>query len=645
MNKNFSLICLLLLLFSASSYAQITALSPSFQLEAKKNASKKNIRFSLSQSGSEIIDSDKPIDGLAITGRIIQKSPRSFVRVLLEDTNGKKYTVLESCRLYNDADTIVLSNYCEESKILADVLPSRLYVYLDDASVELSSIAMNYSDEVSKSKSPVRIMEKKELSKASRIKQSQQIVNNINAYNKKNLRLWRASVTDVSLMPWESRKRVLGIDENCMPTGFEYYSSGIFELGEPTTGIRSQSSSISPYVESFDWRNRHGKNWMTPVKNQGHGNGCWAFAAVGVTEAIANLYYNKQLCLDLSEQEVISCSDCGSNAKGGNTSQALGWISLQGVSEDSCFRFVDSDTLCEAKKTPNDTIFMSGTFRIYNQNSDSIKKALINYGPSASGIYYIRNDTIRGHAMVLTGYSTIHAGDTINYYNYLNQELNEFDTILSGDSRIGQTYWIFKNSYGTDSLSYEHQGYAYVLLNSLNYMVSPCYAKTPVRSSIYHDSDIAITDADGDGYYFWGLGNKPAHCPSWVPDTPDGDDSNINYGPLDNYGYLLSLPEGVTIKTAVTYSTNDTTTRRIGIVENGILTITGTTTLAGDAKIRVCENGTLIVDGGTINNTKIELVPGSHLIVRNNGRINMAAEEDFEAPIGAVVDVESGSIN
>lgn len=175
--------------------------------------------------------------------------------------------------------------------------------------------------------------------------------------------------------------------------------------------------------------------------------------------------------------------------------------------------------------------------------------------------------------------------------------------------------------------------------------VQPCYAKMPVRSQIYSNNDIAITDADGDGYYFWGIGSKPTHCPAWVPDTPDGDDSNINYGPMDEYGHLASLPDGITIKTAVAYETDSTTTKRIGIVENGILTITCTTTLAGDAKIRVCEGGTLIVDGGTLNNAKIELVPGGHLIVRNNGTINMATGEVFNTPIGAFVDIEYGSIN
>ena len=76
-----------------------------------------------------------------------------------------------------------------------------------------------------------------------------------------------------------------------------------------------------------------------------------------------------------------------------------------------------------------------------------------------------------------------------------------------------------------------------------------------------------------------------------------------------------------------------------------MLTISATTVMTDDAKIRVCENGTLIVDGGTIQNANIELIPGCHVIVRNNGIINMASGVSFNAPQCAVVDVEYGSIN
>ena len=39
------------------------------------------------------------------------------------------------------------------------------------------------------------------------------------------------------------------------------------------------------------------------------------------------------------------------------------------------------------------------------------------------------------------------------------------------------------------------------------------------------------------------------------------------------------------------------------------------------------------------------MVPGSTLIVRNNGVVNMATGKAFVAPKGAVVNIESGEIN
>ena len=171
------------------------------------------------------------------------------------------------------------------------------------------------------------------------------------------------------------------------------------------------------------------------------------------------------------------------------------------------------------------------------------------------------------------------------------------------------------------------------------------YLDGNITSLIYNNDDIICEDADGDGYYFWGVGPKPSHCPSWVPDTPDGDDSNINYGTLDNYGHLDALPSGITIKTPVTYSSNSSTSYRLGIVNGGSLTITETTTLTGNSKIRVCEGGALIVDGGTLQNADITMVPGSQLIVRNNGIINMASGKTFEAPEGVVINIENGEIN
>lgn len=114
---------------------------------------------------------------------------------------------------------------------------------------------------------------------------------------------------------------------------------------------------------------------------------------------------------------------------------------------------------------------------------------------------------------------------------------------------------------------------------------------------------------------------------------------------MDEYGYLQALPEGITVNTSVSYTGNSTVTKRVGIVNGGTLTITGFPTMSGNARIRVCEGGTLIVDGGSITNADIELVPGSTLVIRNGGAIHMKSGCDFNAPIGSLVEVEDGIID
>ena len=176
-------------------------------------------------------------------------------------------------------------------------------------------------------------------------------------------------------------------------------------------------------------------------------------------------------------------------------------------------------------------------------------------------------------------------------------------------------------------------------------MLAPCDLNLPISDINRNSSDVLCEDADGDGFYFWGLGPKPSSCPEWVSDTPDGDDSNINYGAMDEYGNLDVLPDGVTIKTNIGYAADSTITQRIGIVNGGTLTISGTSTLSGNAKIRVCEGGTLIVDGGTLSDADIDLIPTSTLILRNGGTINMASGKTFSAPVGVIVQIDDGEIN
>lgn len=129
--------------------------------------------------------------------------------------------------------------------------------------------------------------------------------------------------------------------------GFEYYKCGVFVALSYLARARN-TRTASPLVKEFDWRSRHGKNWMTSVKNQGNCGSCWAFSAVGTAEAYTNLYYNRLLGLDLSEQELVSCSTAG-NCSGGNTGSALSYIIKNGIVAEDCFQYSATNDNCENK--------------------------------------------------------------------------------------------------------------------------------------------------------------------------------------------------------------------------------------------------------------------------------------------------------
>ena len=52
-------------------------------------------------------------------------------------------------------------------------------------------------------------------------------------------------------------------------------------------------------------------------------------------------------------------------------------------------------------------------------------------------------------------------------------------------------------------------------------------------------------------------------------------------------------------------------------------------------KLTVHYNGTIIVDGGTLQNADLALNSGCHVIVKNGGSIIMQSGKFFDAPFGA----------
>lgn len=209
---------------------------------------------------------------------------------------------------------------------------------------------------------------------------------------------------------------------------------------------------------------------------------------------------------------------------------------------------------------------------------------------------------------------------------------------------IGRTSWLVKNSW----LGWGIGGFAHIIVdwdNDINSFVS---LEGAIQSLQYNDEDINVKDEDGDGYYFWGIGERPASVPSWAPEEPDGDDSNADYGPIDQYGYLMDLnPETnapIHVSTQESWNRQSIINNMVYIDNGGVLTITGVITMNKKAKIVVERGGKLIIDGGCINKADIFVSAGGELLVKRGGKIVRGEEDIFDSEAGALISIENGSI-
>lgn len=596
---------------------------------------------------------DKPISGLSISGLIKKTSPDYVARVILTDKDGNEYLILEMYEEINQEGTFIFKDYSDETQFLSNIVPDSIKVFIKDASIQINSITIREAS--------TDTVEFNSNLKLQKVQRSNSIVERINEYNTEKGRPWIAGITELSMLPYEKRRRVLGFPEDMSTGGLEYYIGGYFLFGhEPIA--QKKSLNNDPFVDSFDWRNRHGKNWMTSVKHQGWTEYCMAFATLGCLEALTKLYYNNaSLEVDLSEQEIASCSDSSPRAfyEGIPYDKAIDYVYEHGVCDEAVYPL---DTLgyynpaynltCNSEDIiPNEFIRTGSPKTSFFEWMYDIKRKLISEGPLISG-WEPSSLNENGHAMALVGYGKVGSTDTITYYNPNTNTVHTYYLSVP-PAYIGSTYWIFKNSYGSDNL---HGGYYYMIFNNMigdnsniliQNMILPSSLGLPIISLNYTDDDIIIEDADGDGYYNWGIGEKPQDCPLWIPDVEDGDDSDSEVAEMDAYGHLhpISTRPSWTLSSDYTYGTGNSVLAGDIVVPNGCtLTIAGGLMCTGTTTITVEAGGNLIIDGGVLANANLILSSSSRVRIKNDGTVYMRKDHDFSAPLGCVVEIEKGTI-
>ena len=584
------------------------------------------------------------IDKLTMSGVVRKLSPNFSVRVVLKTTTGQEYLLMELYDALCSTQSRTFSNYAEETELLNHVTPDSLKIYVRNARLTLTSLykTVMTGNDYPSAEDPDSLLRRRIQIK----------VDTINAINQRTNKLWRAGVTELSLQNDTMKRQVLSLDGGEVSNGLEFYVGGIFEYG---AGEYAQPAP-SPYISEFDWRNRHGKNWMTSVKSQLGSRFCVAFGTLGALEALVNLYYNNEtIDVDLSEQQIACCqSDVSiqtAYSSGMWPNTALKYIKQNGgVYDEAAYPFVRRDQnpvmACMSDSiTPNEVISFSDYHNV-PICEDSLKKYLMCKGPLV-GKY-------PGHLMTLVGFGTLQAGDTIAIVNSNNYTGVTPDTIVirEGDSRIGQTYWKFKNSVGLEPYvgwNEHNNGYLYMLYTNIGYMDNCYYIDTPIQSLTRTEHDIICEDTDGDGYYFWGIGSKPAHCPANVPEEPDGDDSNPLYGPMNEYGYLESLNpndrDTIYITTSTISSQKQHFYNHVVLCNGATWDIQDNVTFHNGAKLIVRENAQLSVKAnGVLRGANVISKSSSQVKVEEGGQIIRPTNGEFKVELGSTFELDEGSV-
>jgi hypothetical protein len=229
---------------------------------------------------------------------------------------------------------------------------------------------------------------------------------------------WRAKDTPISRLSPDSFKRMLG----WVPAA----RAPLMDRAPSAPHLLSWSPG-DPFDQEVDWRNRNGKNYVTPVKAQGGCGTCVAFAVNAQVESMALIEHGS--ALDLSDADLAFNGSHVADCSGWEQGLALSDIKKDGVVSEkrlpynSVFVPTNDSWTSPPSKVPvankEDFAVKVDTFSNISSISDR-KSYLTHVGPLTAGItayddfasygsgVYSETKTskgIGGHCILVIGYS------------------------------------------------------------------------------------------------------------------------------------------------------------------------------------------------------------------------------------------------
>ncbi|MBU0466567.1 MAG: hypothetical protein KKF39_02720, partial [Nanoarchaeota archaeon] len=321
--------------------------------------------------------------------------------------------------------------------------------------------------------------------------------------------LWEADFTSKYLLSDEERESLYG-------------------LKPPTTPIEEQVGSgerSEMLPDFFDWREQHGEDYITSIKDQAACGSCWAFGALASLEGSTNAYYNNpDLDIDMSEQDLVSCY-LGDGCNGAYTYEIeelfSDYLQNNGVSAEECFPYTATDSDCSNRCADwQQTAWKIVSYANPTLSVDAIKQTIMEYGPVNVGMEIYEDFLV---------YS-----EGIYFHVTGRREGDHSVTIVGWGMYDGMEYWIVKNSWGT---GWGEDGYFKILMGDSGIDSWFAYAVEEPQPLLSDPPEKLCNDNDGDGYCNWGIGVKPDNCPPCDGVIGDCDDANESI--FENCGLLM----------------------------------------------------------------------------------------------------------
>lgn len=183
------------------------------------------------------------------------------------------------------------------------------------------------------------------------------------------------------------------------------------------------SDAAKTLPATFDWRNNNGKNYVSPILDQGDCGSCVAFATTGTFESQLNISAGDTTSpFELSPQYIFSCGG-GACDEGWDADSAAEFLTKTGMPDDACLPYAsganDQDVECSAACSDHATRALKATKYSTPKSSITAVKTALLHGPLVatmtvyddfmsykSGVYkHVTGAVDGGHAVSIIGWN------------------------------------------------------------------------------------------------------------------------------------------------------------------------------------------------------------------------------------------------